>query len=228
MSVPAVKKPPVVLFQPIEGALATDRSLRISPGVDIAAWAELGPMIIRLEKASKFWVGDYLVHSEWRYTDEQFRERWGYGERSRWVQEQLGVAWDDVRDYVYVCGNVPESVRDPQLSFSHHRHVAKLVPAEQELWLTRARDEGWTTRQLDEQLRYAAQLSTGTQAISNGTAAATTATETPSTEGIEQLVLSYPAERVARWRAAAAAAGLDLGSWLAAAADSAIDTANTA
>ena len=54
-----------------------------------------------------------------------------------------------IEDWAYVARNVPRSNR-LDLSFSHHRKVAKLDPNEQREWLERAKRNEWSGRRLEE------------------------------------------------------------------------------
>lgn len=123
------------------GARATTTALVLDEGLDQGAWRTILGRILRLSDSSAWWIGDALAYGEWRY-----------GEKYRDVLEALELNYDRARDYAYVAGNVPPAVRLAELSFYHHRAVAKLVPSEQETWLARARDEGWSVKQLREQL----------------------------------------------------------------------------
>jgi hypothetical protein len=120
------------------------------------------------------------------------------------VLERLGREYGEVRDLAYVAGNVPPAIRDPELSFSHHRVVAKLLPKDQEIWLKRARTRGWSVHELREQLRDVPQLSGGRE---------------PPASVLEQLRFTAPTERVERWRAAADRADLTFEDWMAAVLD---------
>jgi hypothetical protein len=123
------------------GARATTTALVLDEGLGQGAWRTILGRVLRLSDSSAWWIGDALAYGEWRY-----------GEKYREVLEALELNYDRARDYAYVAGNVPPAVRVAELSFYHHRAVAKLVPREQEIWLARARDEGWSVKQLREQL----------------------------------------------------------------------------
>lgn len=123
------------------GARATSTALTLDENMSPGAWRQVLGRILKLSDSSAWWIGDALVHGEWRY-----------GEKYREALETLEVDYDRARDYAYVAGNVPASVRLKDLSFYHHRVVAKLVPADQARWLTKAREDGWSVRKLRDEL----------------------------------------------------------------------------
>lgn len=123
------------------GARATSTALVLDESMGPSAWRQVLGRILKLSDSSAWWIGDALVHGEWRY-----------GEKYRETLETLELDYDRARDYAYVAGNVPASVRLKELTFYHHRVVAKLVPADQARWLAQARDEGWSVRRLRDEL----------------------------------------------------------------------------
>ena len=162
------------------GTVASRVALRIAEGVEFADWQDVGRRLISLSDGVAFWVGDWLAYGEWRY-----------GDKYRTALTELELSYDRIRDYAYVAGNVPEPVRRDDLTWSHHRVVAKLIPAEQETWLARAAEAGWSYRQLAEELRCAPQLS-----------------PPPVAEPLEQFKLTISVGRLEAWQAAAERAGV--------------------
>jgi hypothetical protein len=168
------------------GVVANVSGLRLPEEIDFEQWETVLRNVLLIADASPFWVGDVLAHGEWRY-----------GEKYRAVLEQLDLKYDRARDWAYVSGNVPEAVRRmPELSWSHHRAVAKLIPSEQEHWLERAASEGWSFRQLSEQLQ----------------------SERPKLEpgpAEQQVRWTLPSDRFGAWQRAAENAGVSVFEWAA-------------
>lgn len=121
------------------GARATTTALVLDENLGHGAWRQVLSRILKLSDSSAWWIGDALAYGEWRY-----------GEKYREVLDALELNYDRARDYAYVAGNVPPAVRRADLSWRHHRAVAKLVPSEQETWLKQAIAEGWSYRELLE------------------------------------------------------------------------------
>lgn len=118
-----------------------------STGIDIPAdttetqWTELGRALCRLGAAAQWLIGDWLAFGDrrWGKTYEQVAELTGYEVQS-------------LRDMVYVVTHV--SVRTDKLSFSHHKIVAGLAPEDQQAWLTRAIENGASSKQLIAEIRH--------------------------------------------------------------------------
>jgi hypothetical protein len=165
----------------------------IVDGLEFDDWLAVGRRLLRLAEASAWWVGDWLVYGEWRY-----------GERYQTVVDQLQLKYDRVRDYAYVAANVPPIIRRSDLTFTHHRIVAKLAPCEQRHWLERAAAEGWPTRVLANALR-------GPRLIEPAGRASPP----------EQLRLEVGLHQLDRWRAAADHASVAVTAWAVATLDEA-------
>ena len=86
-------------------------------------------------------------------------------------------------------------------SFAHHAEVASLTYPEQEEWLDRAEDNGWSRNELRAELRRHSRA------------------REPAVE--EQLQLTVASDQLARWRTTAEAEGLDLTDWIHSVADEA-------
>lgn len=127
------------------GARATSTSLILDESLGPGAWRSILSRILKLSDSSAWWVGDALVHGEWRY-----------GEKYRAVLDELELSYDRARSYAYVAGNVPAAVRRTDLSWSHHRAVAALVPKEQERWLAKAAADELSVKELVDAIAEAA------------------------------------------------------------------------
>lgn len=182
-----------------EGTHASRTALRITDGLEFESWAEIGKRLLGVSEASRWWIGDWLCYGEWGR----------YGENYRRTLEELELAYDKVRDLAYVAGHVPEAVRRDDLSWYHHRVVAKLRPSDQELWLRRASEEAWSYRRLAEEITKAIEDLNGTSARQQEDSAGLRCA--PQTELVK---LDLDADRLARWRAAADASELPLQEWM--------------
>lgn len=165
------------------GARATTTALVLDEDLGHGAWRQILGRILRLSDSSAWWIGDALAYGEWRY-----------GEKYREVLDALELNYDRARDYAYVSGNVPPAVRRADLSWSHHRAVAKLVPSDQEAWLARAADEGWSKRELVD-------------ALDPGL-------PPPAPSVLEQVRVTVDVDRLERYTAAAARVEASLQDWM--------------
>lgn len=157
------------------GCAATRTALNITRELDVDEWESLLGRVVAVSDASAWWIGDVLSFGEWRY-----------GEKYRTVLAVIEFEYERARNYAYVSGNVPAAVRRADLSWSHHRIVAPLVPAEQERWLSSASENGWSVRELQEALDAAARNQ-----------------ESPADELLEQLRFTVDRDRLERWQRAA-------------------------
>jgi len=98
----------------------------------------LGFVLGGMHETLKWAIGDYLIEGERRYGEEAYQ-----------LQEALGISEESRRQYVRVAEAIPMPRRHSELTWSHHRAVAALDPTEQDEWLRRAENEGWSKAALD-------------------------------------------------------------------------------
>jgi N6-adenosine-specific RNA methylase IME4 len=99
-------------------------------------WRNAMQFVTRCTSASMWWHGDML---NFGYAT--------YGELAS-QEEDDRYAYQTLRDAKWVAEAVPMSNRLDKLSWSHHREVAGLKPAEQKRWLVRAEKENMTRADL--------------------------------------------------------------------------------
>jgi hypothetical protein len=105
-------------------------------------WLTYGKQIMALGGACAWWLGDW------------WRSQPAYGERVEAVREHLQIEPATVRTYAWVAASVSVRDRHIDLTFKHHRLVAKYPPAEQKAWLGRAVEHRWTVEQLQNALAH--------------------------------------------------------------------------
>lgn len=117
--------------------------LRLSdPDLPYERYAELCWMLGKMHEAVRFAIGDAILYGEELYGEESYQ-----------AIEEMGLSEEARREYVRVAIRVPRSRRRKALSWSHHRAVAALEPAQQKEWLRRAEDESLSHHALREELR---------------------------------------------------------------------------
>lgn len=122
-----------------EGAL-TAVGLDLSKGGELAfdVYERLGFYLGVMNRSCMWWIGDWLLHGEGVY-----------GEKFAQAASSTGLAEQTLANRMYVCRNVPPSMRRVGLAFSVHAEVAGLKTArEQKYWLDRAEKAGWNRQQL--------------------------------------------------------------------------------
>jgi N6-adenosine-specific RNA methylase IME4 len=91
----------------------------------------------------QFWIGDLLKYRE---------QKWGMYDD---VVDQLGYDKSTLKTYKSISENVKPLLRNNNLSFNHHKEVAKLPEPKQIEFLNRAVEEKLTVRDLREEIRKA-------------------------------------------------------------------------
>lgn len=127
--------------------------------VDYAAEPDLGVI------SRTGWIPpEDMAFEDWEHTLRGFIEaqnslNWlvgdglNYGERKwgeMYAQAILVTDWAYQRlaDAKWVAAAVPQENRRDNLTWTHHKHVAKLPPVAQDEWLAQADENGWSTAEL--------------------------------------------------------------------------------
>nr|CBZ42138.1 regulator [Streptomyces himastatinicus ATCC 53653] len=177
--------------------LTTNVGLRIPVGLTFDDWERAGRQLSSIVNSSSWWLGDWLVYGKHHYTD-----RYQRGIRT------AGLQYQTLRNYAWVSRRFELHRRRPALTFQHHAELASLSIEEQDQWLDRAEQMGWTTKQLRHALRLARE-----DDINHGRA----------TEPTRQLAV--PGNRLQWWHKAAELSGTDLEQWVLATLDRAAERA---
>lgn len=160
--------------------------LRLRTDLGFEEWCAIVQRLLEIEDRMQWWVGDALAQGEY-----------AYGKKYRPFVDELELRFDRIKNWNWVAGNVPETVRRGDLTWTHHRAVAKLVPRDQERWLARAAAEGWSTRELLDAL--ALELKPPDP--------------TPAGVLLEQVRFTVDQERLRRWQTASTRVELSLTDW---------------
>jgi hypothetical protein len=172
--------------------LTTKVGLRFPANVTFDSWQRAGVQISRIVDSFAWCLGDWLVYGQQRYTD-----------RYRKAVDAIGLDYQTLRNYASVARRVDLPRRRSTLSFQHHAEVAALPDTEQETWLGRAEEGGWSRNQLRQHL----QATRGDQ--TKGTMTAT----------LPKMVVQK--DRMATWRMAAARSSSQFQQWVITALDQA-------
>lgn len=114
----------------------------VDPALDYAEYVRLCVLLGRAHAALRWAIGDAIRYGEALYGEEAYQ-----------AIAEMGLSEEVLREYVRVAERVPPSRRRAELSWSHHRAVAALPPAEQTAWLERAISEGLSHHELRHALR---------------------------------------------------------------------------
>jgi hypothetical protein len=175
--------------------LTTKVGLQIPAGITFEDWERAGRQLSGIVDSSSWWLGDWLVYGKDHYTDLYQR-----GIRA------AGLRYQTLRNYAWVSRRFEFNRRRSALSFQHHAELASLPVAEQELWLDRAEQMKWTTKQLRNAIRDVRE---------------------DEEQGVRQAEstrrLAVPGNRLQWWHKAAEQSGIDFEQWVLATLDTAAE-----
>jgi hypothetical protein len=176
-------------------ALTKRTALSLPENLPLDSWKQIGEQIHVISDASAWWIGDWLRFGRDKYPDRYKR---AIGETS--------LEYQTLRNYAWVAGRFDASRRRDRLSFQHHLEVAALPQDQQDLWLERAEQSGWSRNDLRAELRCYR--------------------DDPAAQPLPMAAvqLRVPAERRQLWQDAAARAELELPEWMSAVLDLAAKT----
>jgi hypothetical protein len=106
------------------------------------AWLGVGAQLSAVATSSAWCLGDWLIYG-----------RAAYGSRYREAIERTGLDYQTLRNYAWVAGQFELSRRRDTLSFGHHAELAALPGPEQDFWLRKAQEFGWSTMRLRQEVR---------------------------------------------------------------------------
>jgi ParB-like protein len=173
------------------GVETTPVSLNFARSMPEHEWIELGYRLSLLGGSVVWWIGDFLAFGKFRY-----------GEKYATALEMFGLTFNTAHDYANVSGSVRVGVRTPDLSWSHHRAVAKVPSEEQQHWLSKALENGWSVRELVDAMNAFYGDAKPPEEIPEQVAA------------LEVFKWQVEGDRAQRWRLAAERVGLELDEWL--------------
>ena len=102
----------------------------------------MGETLIRIDRAIQWWVGDWLNAGERNY-----------GEMYTQALDETGAAYQTLRNYKWVSGNIELSLRKDNVSWTIHHVIASLPPEKQAEALQKAEEEAWTSREAKSKVR---------------------------------------------------------------------------
>ncbi|MFD5184550.1 LmbU family transcriptional regulator [Streptomyces sp. NPDC058372] len=191
-------------------AFVTRRGLLLPKRMAFEKWVGVGSYLSNIMSASAWCLGDWLVYGETSFNG-----------RYRDAIELTSLDYQTLRNHAWVARCYPISRRREKLSFTHHAEVASLSDPEQDFWLSKAEEYGWSAKRLRREVKtslvergdrkdVAKQGGGGTDKVQkDGEEAA------PSADGTVSLKISVPADRLEFCRAVASKRGLDVEAWAA-------------
>lgn len=115
----------------------SETGLEMPRALTFERWQSLGETLGRINRASGWWIGDWL----------NFGER-AYGESYSQAMDATGLSYGTLANYASVAKRVESSRRRESLTFAHHQEVAALPAREQDEYLQQAEREGLSKAKL--------------------------------------------------------------------------------
>ncbi|MEU3054371.1 LmbU family transcriptional regulator [Streptomyces griseus] len=176
------------------------------------AWEQVGSKLFSFADSSTWWIADWLVYGESQFHDRYYE-----------AIKQTSLSYQTLRNYTWVARNFPMPRRRHNLSFSHHLEVVSLDQPEQDYWLRKAEEFGWSRNKLRGELRSSlrtrqveaapSETESHDSAPASVDADAAPVATGPSPEA--HLLLELPAEVLATIRTAANRRGAPVEIWAA-------------
>lgn len=114
-------------------ARVTETALDLDSDLSAEEWEEIGHMLGRANRASAWWIGDWINYGE---------ARWG--EKYNEAERITGLAYKTLRNYASLCQQFELSRRRDNLSAQHHDAIRSLDSAKQEEVLNAAEEQDLT------------------------------------------------------------------------------------
>ena len=115
----------------------TPTGLIIGGNPSYEEWCDFYERLKKYDGAIQWTLGDLLNEGEKRY-----------GETYAQAIEETNGQYQQLANYKWVAGRIEFSVRTENLTWSHHKQIAKFPPVEQKRWLHKAEKEGWSVSEL--------------------------------------------------------------------------------
>lgn len=109
--------------------------LQITDDLTYEEWRDLAPSLGEAARSIGFIVGDWLVYGQNLFGTDGFADRRVDPASYDLALASTGLDLSTLQNYAYVSRSIPFSRRSEQLSWEHHRLIAKLSPEKQDEWV---------------------------------------------------------------------------------------------
>jgi hypothetical protein len=117
--------------------VVTETSLTLPPGLAFEQWQQVGFTLKRINRAWRWWVGDWIAYGER-----------AYGEMYSQAIEETGIGYGQLAQIVHVAKRVEPDMRREGLSWSTHASVARLERDAAIAVLDKAETEGLSRQEV--------------------------------------------------------------------------------
>jgi hypothetical protein len=116
--------------------------LELTPGLSQEQWLDVGRLCALVERANRWWIGDFLNYADGQYGDT-------YREATQLFEMEVGT----LMNLKWVASQFDVSFRNENLSWTHHYIVAAMEPEVRDYWLRRAEEKKWSVRELKARIK---------------------------------------------------------------------------
>jgi predicted HicB family RNase H-like nuclease len=192
--------------QVVEGAPLTETNhLRLPRAgiefprkISLERWLAIGRQLSTVVTSSAWCLGDWMIYGEKTFTG-----------RYREAIEQTSLDYQTLRNYAWVARRFPRARRRENLSFAHHAEVASMPQPEQDFWLRKAENLGWSRNKLRREVRTSLSQRSQTSAQSGET----NTDEDSSGAERPRIEVQFMPAQLELCRQAAARVGISLEAW---------------
>lgn len=180
------------------------RGLRLPQRLPFERWVRVGRQLADVYSSSAWCLGDWLVYGQAAY-DQHYRE----------AIERTSLDYQTLRNYAWVARQFSLSRRRDSLSFGHQAEVAALPEAEQDFWLLKAQELGWSVKRLRHEVRASySERSAGGGEQGNPSAGASQVDQPAQAQrSTVRLDIRITPEQLETYQAAAGLAGSSVEEW---------------
>jgi len=116
--------------------------MEITSELSIDEWSQLAGPIGNASRSVAFIIGDWLIHGEKAFRVKQNTSTSRIASKKYHLAlANTGLDLTTLQNYAYVSRKVPLATRSEQLSWEHHKVLAKLPPLDQQVWIERCHEE---------------------------------------------------------------------------------------
>jgi hypothetical protein len=124
-----------VLHLPTAKANISPVGLQFTGELTLDEWKSLAPALGQAARSVSFVIGDWLVYGDSLFGTDGPPTKRVPSQLYDFASQHTGIDIPTLQNFAYVSRNVPYPLRTEQLSWEHHRLIAKLPEPEQASWI---------------------------------------------------------------------------------------------
>ena len=148
-----------ILQLPTPKANISPVGLQFSGDLTLDEWKSLAPSLGQAARSVAFVIGDWLVYGDSLFGTDGPPNKRVASALYEFASQYTGIDTQTLQNFAYVSRNVPYPLRTEQLSWEHHRLLAKLPEPDQANWIETCISENQSgTRMSTRRLRKSLNL----------------------------------------------------------------------